>query len=53
VEFQRWWVLKNKLFGQESTMPSRKNILKIHTSNDGLSRSAKIVVSKSIEDVKE
>ena len=21
VEFQRWWVLKNKLFGQESTGP--------------------------------
>ena len=24
VEFQRWWALKNKLFGQESTCQQRK-----------------------------
>ena len=25
VEFQRWWVLKSKIFGQESTYSKEKN----------------------------
>ena len=42
VEFYRWWVLKSKIFGQESTF--------FFKSVDDLS--AKIVLSKSIFNVK-
>ena len=47
VEFQRWWVLKSKNFGQESTY-SREIFFK----NYGSLKSAKIVLSKSIFNVK-
>ena len=46
VEFQRWWVLKSKIFGQESTYSKDPSM------NYGSSTSAKIVLSKSIFDVK-
>ena len=52
VKFQRWWVLKSKLFGQESTCHQGKIFKKNPSSNDSLSKSAKIVLSKSILDVK-
>ena len=47
-KFQRWWVLKSNIFGQESTYLKGKILL----TNDILSKSAKIVLSKSICDVK-
>ena len=50
VEFQRWWVLKRKLFGQESTC--QQGFFLNPTSNDSLSKSAQMVPSKSILDVK-
>ena len=50
VEFQRRWVLKSKLFGQESTCHQKS--LKTPMSNDSSSKSVKIVLSKSILDVK-
>ena len=46
VEFKRWWVLKSKIFGQESRFKE------IPPMNDGSSKSAKIVLSKSIFHVK-
>ena len=46
VEFKRWWVLKSKIFGLESRFKE------IPPMNDGSSKSAKIVLSKSIFDVK-
>ena len=51
VEFQRWWVLKNKIFSQESTYSKGK---KFKNSGDEWQfvKSAKIVLSKSIFDVK-
>ena len=49
MEFQRWWVLKSKIFGQESTYS--KDFLN-PTMNVNLSKSAEIVLSKSIFDVK-
>ena len=51
VEFWRWWVLKSKIFGQESTY-SKEFFLKNPLMNYGSSRSAKIVFLKSIFDVK-
>ena len=47
VEFQRWWVIKSKLFGQESTY-SKVFFFRYVDS----SKSAKIVFSKSNFDVK-
>ena len=47
VEFWRWWVLKCKIFAQESTCSKE-----ISTMNYGSSKSAKIVLSKSIFYVK-
>ena len=38
VEFQRWWVRKSKLFGQESTCHQGKIFKKNPTSNDSLSK---------------
>ena len=51
VEFQRWWVLKSKIFGQESTY-SKEFFWKNPLMNYGSSKSAKIVLSKSIFNVK-
>ena len=42
VEFQRWWVLKSKLFCQVSTY-SKEKIKKILTMNDSSTKSDKIV----------
>ena len=39
VKFQRWWVLKSKIFGQETIYSKEKKSLLM---NDGLSKSAKI-----------
>ena len=50
VEFQRWWVLKSTIFGQESTYS--KDFFLNPTLNYSSSKSAKIVLSKSILDVK-
>ena len=44
MEFQRWSVLKSKVFGQESTCHQEKIFKKNPTSNDSLSKSAKIVL---------
>ena len=44
VEFQRWWVLKSKLFGQESAYS--KSFFFNPLMNYSLSKSAKIVLSK-------
>ena len=51
VEFQRWQGLKSKIFGQEST-DSIEFFLKILSMNDSFTKSAKIVLSNSIFDVK-
>ena len=50
VEFQRWWVLKSKIFGQESTYS--KDFFLNPLMNYGSSKSAKIILSKSIFNVK-
>ena len=47
VEFQGWWVLKGKIFGQESTYSKEKNMKNL-SMNYGSSKSAKIVLSKLI-----
>ena len=47
VEFQRWWVIKCKIFAQESTC-SKEFFYNNPTMNYGSSKSAKIVLSKSI-----
>ena len=46
VEFQRWWVLKCKIFAQESTC-SKDFFFKNPTMNYGLSKRAEIILSKS------
>ena len=46
VEFKRWWDLKSKIIGKESRFKE------IPPMNDGSSKSAKIVLSKSIFMVK-
>ena len=51
VEFQRWWVLKSKVFGQESTY-LKVFFLQNSSMNYGSSKSAKIFTQKSIFDVK-
>ena len=51
MEFQRWWVLKSKVFVQESTS-SKKTLYFMNTMNYGLSKIAKIVLSKVIFYVK-
>ena len=51
VELQRWWVLKSKIFGQESTY-SKEIFKKNWSMNDGSSQSAQIILLKSIFDVK-
>ena len=51
VEFQRWWVIKCKIFAQESTC-SKEFFYNNPTMNYGSSKSAKIVLSKSIFYVK-
>ena len=45
VEFEKWWVLKRKIFGQESTY-SKAFFLKKWSVNYALSKSAKIVLTK-------
>ena len=50
VEFQRWWILKSNIFGQEST--NSKDFFLNPTMNYSLSKSAKIALSKSILYVK-
>ena len=51
VEFQRWWVLKSKIFGQESTY-SKEIFFNNPLMNYSLSKSANIILSKSIFNVK-
>ena len=46
VEFQRWWVIKCKIFAQESTC-SKEFFYNNPTMNYGSSKSDKIVLSKS------
>ena len=50
VEFYRWWVLKSKIFAQESTY-SKDFFLNL-LMNYSLSKRAKIVLSESIFNVK-
>ena len=45
VEFQRWWIVKSKIFGQESTYS--KDFFFNLSMNYGSIKSAKIVLSKS------
>ena len=54
VEFQRWWVLKSKLFGQESTChqgKSFKKILRVMTvcQKLGVILESKVVQKLSLE----
>ena len=51
VELQRWWILKSKVFGQESTY-SKDFFFENWSMNYALSKSAKIVLLKSIFDIK-
>ena len=51
VEFQRWWVLKSQIFGQESTYSKYFFFFNL-SMNYGSSKSAKIALSKSIFNVK-
>ena len=46
VEFQRWWVLKSKMFGQESTYSKEKNV---KNSVDGHDFSNKVVQKLTLE----
>ena len=44
VEFQRWWVLKSKIFGQESTSLKEKNLsMNVSSSKTGHDFSNKVV----------
>ena len=53
VKFQRWWVQKSRIFDQESlTKNKKKEIQKVLMMNDSSTKSAKIVLSKSIFYVK-
>jgi hypothetical protein len=49
LELQRWWVLKSKIFGHESTNSMEKNEKR---KKIGSSKNCQIVPSKLIFDVK-